>query len=64
MFLGVFVCLFVCVHDYSRSKEQIFLSLYMDRVFGQRKKRLYFRKDPYHILDTTEIPNLRQRCAL
>ena len=55
MFFGVYICLFVSVHNYSKSNEQIFIYLGP----GLRKNWLNFGKDPGHILDTKKILNFQ-----
>ena len=42
--LGAFVCQFVCVHDYSRSNDQVFT--------GKIKKKYNFGKNSDYIQDT------------
>ena len=41
MFLGVFVCLFVCTHSYPNTNEYILMRFFMYK----RKKFLNFGKD-------------------
>ena len=52
MFLGAFVTLSVCVHDYSKTNKCILMKFFIWGQSDQGKKWLSFGKDANHTLDT------------
>ena len=59
----LFVCIFLsaCVHNNSKSNEQIFLKVFMYTGSGKKKTSLNVEKDPDCILDTKK-PEFLETC--